>query len=78
MITHGRPDNVSVEDVGPSDHCVLRGVSYRLELHRLMYLSVCFLGVSFISSCSDLHCLRQPHEWPANVYDMAAMYDSST
>ena len=33
--------------------------SVRLELHRLLYLSARFLGVTFISRCSDLHCLRR-------------------
>jgi len=82
VITHGCPDHVSIEDVGPSDQCVLCGEvsSTRVAPSSVPVCSLPWrhLYLELFRSALSTSRLYQPDEWPTNVDDMAEMYDSST
>ena len=82
MITHGCPDHVSIEDVGPSDQCVLCGEvsSSRVAPSSVSVCSLpwCNLYLEMFRSALSTSRLYQTDKWPANVDDTAEIYDSST
>ena len=82
MITHGYPDHVSIEDVGPSDQCVLcRHVSSSRDAPSFVpecSLPWRHLYLELFRSALSTSRLYQPDEWPTNVDDTAEIYVSST
>jgi len=83
VITHdaaGRPDCVSVEGVGLSDHFVLRwGVDFTRTVPSTSHIcSRSWRQLDLESSRSALSAskLCQPDEWLVDVHDIAVMYDS--
>jgi len=83
VITHdvaGRPNCVSVEDVGLSDHFLLR---WEVDSTRTIPSTahICSrpwrqLDLESFRSALSASKLCQPDKWPADVDDMATMYDS--
>ena len=82
VITHdvtGRPDRIAVEDVGLSDHFLLRWevnmTKYAPSATPVYCRPWCKLDLESFRSALSSSRLCQPTDWPTDVDELATLYD---